>query len=201
MIAHNTRPRRWRHTCRVCGLSFPATRPHAFTCTDTCRQRLKRGQAFAYFASLSKDQQRAERRYHDAVDAHFALAKASVAATREYRDLKRAQRQEQADREQERAKREREREWERIGFEIVGRGVIAEQKKQREQAARSAVASVLMLFAKERRNDMSAEAIAELINMPDDYPLEGIALALDQLRASGDYDRIVNEAAGAEGDA
>jgi hypothetical protein len=58
-----------------------------------------------------------------------------------------------------------------------------------------------MLFAKERRNDMSAEAIADLINMPDNYPVEEIRLALDQLRASGDYDRIVNEVAGAEGDA
>jgi hypothetical protein len=183
MITHNTRARRWRHTCRVCGMDFPATRPHAITCTDTCRQRLKRGQAFAYLAGLSKPEQRAQRRYHDAVDAHIAAGKEAVAATREYRDLKRAQRQKQTDKERE-----------RIVAEIVGRAYLTEQKKQREHATCKTAASVLMLFAKERRNDMSAEAIAEFLNMPGDYPPEEIAQALDQLRASGDYDLIVNEA-------
>jgi len=52
-----------------------------------------------------------------------------------------------------------------------------------------------MLFAEQHRNDMSAEAIAEFLDTPDDYPADEIAQALDQLRASGDYDLIVNEAA------
>ena len=42
---------------------------------------------------------------------------------------------------------------------------------------------------------MSAEAIAAVLDRPDDYPVDEIAQALDQLRANGDYDRIVNEAA------
>jgi hypothetical protein len=53
---------------------------------------------------------------------------------------------------------------------------------------------VLKLFAEQRRNDMSAEAMAEFLAMPDNYPTEAIAHALDQLRATGDYDRIVSEA-------
>jgi hypothetical protein len=32
----------------------------------TCRKRLQRGEAFAYFAGLSADQRRAEREYHAA---------------------------------------------------------------------------------------------------------------------------------------
>ena len=65
------------------------------------------------------------------------------------------------------ARRESERERERLVAEIVGRGYIAEQKKKkkREHATRSTVASVLMLFAKERRNDMSAEAIAKFLSI------------------------------------
>jgi hypothetical protein len=45
-----------------------------------------------------------------------------------------------------------------------------------------------------RRDDMSAEAMAAFLDMPDNYPVDAIAQALDQLRADGDYDRIVNEA-------
>jgi hypothetical protein len=173
-----------RAVCRVCGMDFVSPRCDAITCTDTCRQRLKRGQALAYLATLSKSEQRVFRRYHVARDATIAAHKAAVAATRQHRDLERAHQ-----------RRESERERERLVAEIVGRGYIAEQKKRREQAARSTVASVLMLFAKERRNDMSAEAIAKFLDTPDDYPADEIAQALDQLRASGDYDLIVNEAA------
>ena len=57
-----------------------------------------------------------------------------------------------------------ERERERIVAGMVGRAYLTEQKKQREQAARSTVAGVLKLFAQERRNDMSAEAFAEFLN-------------------------------------
>jgi len=174
--------------CRVCGTNFPSPRCDAITCTDTCRQRLKRGQAFAYLASLSKAEQRAQRRYHEAVDASIAATKAATASRRAYRDTVRTHRQQKAE-------QQWERERERVVAEVVGRAYLTEQKKQREQATLKTTASVLMLFAKERRNDMSAEAIAELINMPDDYPIEEIRLALDQLHASGDYDRIVNEAA------
>jgi hypothetical protein len=54
--------------CRVCGVRFAASRCHAVTCTPTCRKRLQRGQAFAYFAELSDDERRTERAYHAARD-------------------------------------------------------------------------------------------------------------------------------------
>jgi hypothetical protein len=56
--------------CRVCGIRFAASRSHAVT----CRQRLHRGEAFAYFAGLSADQRSAEREYHAARD-HLIASK------------------------------------------------------------------------------------------------------------------------------
>ena len=172
-----------RAVCRVCGMDFVSPRCDAITCTDTCRQRLKRGQALAYLATLSKSEQRVFRRYHVARDATIAAHKAAVAATRQHRDLGRAHQ-----------RRESERERERLVAEIVGRGYIAEQKRKREQSMRSTAAGLLKLFVQQRRNDMGAEAMAEVLNRPDDYPADELAQALDWLRATGEYDRIVNEA-------
>ena len=95
-----------RVTCRVCTQEFASPRCDAITCTDTCRQRLKRGQAFAYLAGLSKAEQRAQRRYHEARDASIAAHKQAVAATRRVRDLKRARLQEQERERQEQAARD-----------------------------------------------------------------------------------------------
>jgi hypothetical protein len=60
--------------CRVCGIRFAASRSHAVTCTAAYRQRLHRGEAFAYFAGLSADQRSAEREYHAARD-HLIASK------------------------------------------------------------------------------------------------------------------------------
>ena len=178
--------------CRVCGMEFTSPRCDAITCTDTCRQRLKRGQALAYLAALSKSEQHIWRRYHKTRDASLAAQKEWIAARRNYRDLKREQRQKQTDREQ--AMRELMREQERLVAEMVGRAVIAEMKQKRRRAALGHHCRCPKFFAEQHRNDMSAEAIAEFRDRPDDYPTCEIALALDQLRASGDYDRIVGEA-------
>jgi hypothetical protein len=87
-------------------------------------------------------------------------------------------------------------EHERLLNEIVG---AAYRKAEREQAAKQrprllgVVAAYLKLFAKERRNDCSAEAITAAINKPEHYPLELITELLAELEASGDYDRILAE--------
>jgi hypothetical protein len=62
--------------CRVCGIRFAASRSHAITCTPTCRQRLHRGEAFAYFAGLSINQRHAEREYHAERDHLIASRRA-----------------------------------------------------------------------------------------------------------------------------
>jgi hypothetical protein len=54
----------YENTCRVCGRQFRSRRFDALTCTSTCRQRLKRGQAFAYLGGLD-----VERRVHETHDA------------------------------------------------------------------------------------------------------------------------------------
>ena len=44
------------------------------------------------------------------------------------------------------------------------------------------------------RNDFSAEAIAAALESPDHYPVAVVAELLAELKASGDYDRILAEA-------
>jgi hypothetical protein len=67
--------------CRVCGRDFVAARFDALTCTDTCRQRLRRGGELAYLAGLGKKQQRLERNLHDS----YAKKRQSMAKTRSER--------------------------------------------------------------------------------------------------------------------
>lgn len=166
--------------CRVCGLTFPSSRADAITCTDTCRQRLRRGGAFAYLAGLSPALRRAHRKHHDANDAALAAHRTATAAWRKLRDLKRARRQARADRERE-----------RMVAEIAGRAYLTQQKKKHEQRMSATVAGILTLFAQQRRNDMSATAIAEFLDLPNAYPVEQIEAAIERLRADGHYDRIV----------
>jgi hypothetical protein len=69
-----------RVVCRVCGIHFSSPRCDAITCSTTCRQRLRRGQAFAYLTHLSTREQRAERRYHEAMDEARATDRKARAA-------------------------------------------------------------------------------------------------------------------------
>jgi hypothetical protein len=170
--------------CRVCGTEFFAPRRDTLTCTSTCRQRLHRGDAFAYFANLTAKQQRAQRELHDANDAALAAHKGAVAATRAVRDLKRMQRLKRAEQERVQRQVKAEQERERLLAEFTGRAYIAAEKKKREQGLLATVASVLKLFAKQHRSDTSAEAIAEFLDMPDAYPVGDIARALEQLQGN-----------------
>jgi hypothetical protein len=79
---------------------------------------------------------------------------------------------------------------ERFLDEITGRAYRQEQAAKRRQAQQMGVAGILKLFAMERRNDFSAEAIAALLDSPH-YPVEEVAERLAELKASGDYDRII----------
>jgi hypothetical protein len=88
--------------CHVCGRNFTASRFDARTCTSACRQRLRRGQEFAYLAGLTKRQQRAGREMHAAYDKLNAAPKNHVAATRKAREAKREARRQRAEQERER---------------------------------------------------------------------------------------------------
>ena len=169
--------------CRVCGMDFASPRCDAITCTDTCRQRLKRGRRSPISRALSNPSSSVLRALAcGAGTPTIAAHKEAVAAKRKSRDSKRALRRLSAEQEQERereriadeqereraiadrerviAERERgvvrrevaiavherttaEREHERLVAEMVGRAHLAEQKKKREHATRSTVASVL----------------------------------------------------------
>jgi hypothetical protein len=86
---------RWTlgRTCRVCGLSFRSRRLDAITCSSTCRQRLRRGQAFAYLEGLNKSQQKAERKRHEALDKLIAAHRDRMRLVRARRAEKRAKKQ------------------------------------------------------------------------------------------------------------
>jgi hypothetical protein len=65
---------------------------------------------------------------------------------------------------------------------------IAEGKQHQQMLGH--VADIIKLWTQERRNDLSAEAIAEFFRMPE-LSVEVVTGLITELRASGEYDRIV----------
>jgi hypothetical protein len=170
--------------CHVCGRNFTASRFDARTCTSTCRQRLRRGQEFAYLAGLTKRQQHAGRKMHAVYDELKAARKDHVAARRKAREAKR-----EAVRQQ-----ERERTIAELASKITALANFAallrgreqfkklrEEQEQQRQRMRDLVAGVLKLFDQQWRNDRSAEAIAAFLDMPEYFPVEVVRELLAEL--------------------
>ncbi len=166
-------------------MAFTASRFDALTCSSTCRQRLRRGGEFAYLAGLTKRQQRLQRELHAAIDRHIAAHKESVIATRAHRELKRERRREKQQEELARL------ELQKIGFAYLMQ--MQEEKAQWQKKLCGPVA-VIKYFVRERRNDLSAQAIHTWMNGHPVCTVEDVAKALELLRAEGHYDRIIAEA-------
>jgi hypothetical protein len=166
--------------CRVCGIEFTAPRFDAKTCSSTCRSRLRRGGDLAYVKLLSKRDQRSARKMHAEWDAEKAAH--AVYISPEGRDARRKVREQKAERERE-----------RLLDKIVGAAYRKAEREKELTAAIKTVAAFLKLFTEQRRNDFSAEAITAAIDDAVGYPLELVTAALAELKASGDYDRILAE--------
>ena len=104
-------------------------------------------------ATLSRKGKRTSLALHEANDVFAAAHREAVAATREVRELARERRQRKAAEERQ-----------RFIDQIVGAGYREAQAKAGRQRQRGAVAGFVKLFAKERRNDFSAEAIAAVLD-------------------------------------
>jgi hypothetical protein len=164
------------HWCRVCGMRFMPTRRDAITCTGTCRQRLRRGGAFAYLAALSPRQRVRERRYHADLDRYIA----------DCRQEDRAQRAEAHQRRQQRLEAKRR---DQLAL-VLGHVQLRQNEQQQEQQHRHLLMSVsacIALFAKEGR-EITPAAIAAIL---DAFSEDEIASALAELRASGEYEHDV----------
>jgi hypothetical protein len=174
--------------CHVCGRNFTASRFDARTCTSACRQRLRRGQEFAYLAGLTKRQQRAGREMHAAYDKLRAAHKDHVAAMRKAREAKREARRQQAEQDRERAIAELTSKITALtNFAALSRSreqlkKLREEQARQRQRMRGSVAGVLKLFDQQQRNDRSAEAIAAFLDMPDYFPVEVVRELLAELR-------------------
>jgi hypothetical protein len=181
-------------TCRVCGYEFRSRRFDAITCGATCRQRLKRGHGFAYLKGMSRRRQTAERMNHAAGDQFIEEQRQHRASVRDERAARKAKRQ--------------ERQREQLLIEAYA-GMARDKMWRKQQEARRrvemGVVGALKLFAQQRRDDMSAEAIWQFLiaarllavgnrETGDRISVEQIAEALDTLRAEGHYDRIIAEA-------
>jgi hypothetical protein len=59
--------------------------------------------------------------------------------------------------------------------------------------ARRGLVVMLKQMVDKRRNDFSAEAITAALKRPKHYPVALVAELLAELKASGDYDRILAE--------
>ena len=185
----------YREICRVCGLRFTAKRLDARTCSSTCRQRLRRGGAFAYFTTLTKAERRREREIHTASDNYITTHKRATAARRKARASERKLREHDAkiarDKAVEIARHNAE--TERLAAAMM---LLLEEERERSyERVHRGVVIVLKTFVQEKRNDLSAEAIAAYMNRPDLCPLDLVTEVLADLKASGDYDRIIAEAA------
>jgi hypothetical protein len=165
--------------CRVCGLMFTPPRFDARTCSDTCRKRLSRGHDLEYLAGLSAKERREHQSYHDKFDADLA----------EYRKLKVAEQKERREKRDQRAAEKRD----RFLAEMLGRPLLAQQR-EREAAKRQQlicnVNGVVKLFTMEHR-EITVEAIVEFLKGDERYSTGFVTEALDELRASGDYDRTI----------
>ena len=173
--------------CRVCGLEFTPSRFDAITCSSTCRQRLRRGNALAYLADLSPAEQRIHRDLHAALDASREAEKKAVAASKQVREARRQ------------AKLVKIENSIRVQLKLDDLLKVVAQPNSSEEAAEArahqralgSVAVVLQLFAEEKRNDFSPAAVADFLNAPLFTP-EIVAELIKSLKASGDYDRILS---------
>jgi hypothetical protein len=170
-------------TCRVCGLSFRSRRFDAITCSSTCRQRLRRGQAFTYLAGLSQREQAAERKRHATFDAHIALHREWMGIVRKNRAEKRAHKQEHR-REQAVTKM----------LATMMLDQLGREEKQRHEWLTKIVAGAISYLAGARANDMSTQAVRDTVvkaSGHDEITVEQVQKVLDDLHAGGHYDRIV----------
>jgi hypothetical protein len=169
-------------------MRFTTSRFDAKTCTTTCRRRLSRGGDMAYLKHLSKREQRLERKaleYKASVIASHRESNADVRREREERRQKRI----------EKVKLERE----RLIAEVITLYNLGAREKQRQHQGRSTIVSVLTLFAKERRNDMGAQAIVDYMtanNFPkmEEFTVEAVTEILEWLKAEGFYNGIIADA-------
>jgi len=167
--------------CRVCGRDFEAPRWDARTCSSTCRQRLHRGKDLAYLAELGDDQKEADFRMHAAWSKAVAAGKEASAARKRVRELNRERRTQRAAEEHERTIASV------LGMEQLRK--MEEEQTLRALRTRGTVASCVKLFTQQGR-EITAEAIVTFVDHPE-FSADMVAVALDQLRASGDYELIV----------
>ena len=173
--------------CRVCGLEFTPSRFDAITCSSTCRQRLRRGNALAYLADLSPEEQRIHRDLHAALDASREAVKKALAASKRVREVRRQ------------ANLVKIENSIRVQLKLEDLLTMLMQPNSSHEAtdakarqwALGSVAAVLKLFTKEKRNDFSPAAVAAFLNAPL-FTQEVVAKLVDALKVSGDYDHILS---------
>jgi hypothetical protein len=67
------------------------------------------------------------------------------------------------------------------------------ERQKKRQLDRRGLVVMLKQMVDKRRNDFSAEAITAALKRPKHYPVALVAELLAELKASGDYDRILAE--------
>jgi hypothetical protein len=168
-------------------MRFTPSRRDQITCTPTCRQRMRRGGAFAYLADLSLRERKRARRYHAALDRDIA-------------DLRQEDRTLRAEAHQRRQQRVEAKRRDQLAL-VLGRVQLQQQERQQEQQHRRLLLSVapcVALLAKEER-EITPAAIAAILG--NQFPEDDIASALADMRASGEYEDEVARGVAMLGDA
>jgi hypothetical protein len=168
-------------------MRFMPSRRDQITCSSTCRQRLRRGGAFAYLADLPLRERKVERRYHAALDRDIA-------------DLRQENRTLRSEAHQRRQQRDEAKRRDQLAL-VLGRVQLQQQERQQERQHRrllGSVAACVCLLAKQDR-EIAPAAIAAILG--DQFPEDEIASALAEMRASGAYDDNVARGVAMRGDA
>jgi ABC-type Fe3+-citrate transport system substrate-binding protein len=74
--------------------------------------------------------------------------------------------------------------------EAMGRAMLQQQRTEQHQKLVSNINGVVKFFTQEHR-EITVEAIVEFLANEESYSPEFVTKALDELRASGDYDRTI----------
>jgi hypothetical protein len=163
---------RTSHFCRVCGQRFVSARSDAIVCSDTCRKRRQRGGDLAYLTDepdtvMRRVDEECQAANLEAIRARREEGRATRSARSARRDLHRMALRAEIRRE--------------MKAEVLLE-VLHEVNRPRHPAPKllGPVAAALKLFQQERRNDLSARAIAEFLSWDEDVVERAMAVLRDE---------------------
>jgi hypothetical protein len=155
-------------------MRFTPSRRDQITCTPTCRQRMRRGGAFAYLTDLSLPERKRARRYHATLDQYIADCRQEDRTARAEAHQRRQQRHEAKRRDQ-------------LAL-VVGHVHLKQEQEQHRRHLLMSVSAYVARLAQQGR-EITPAAIAAFFD--NQFAEDEVATTLAEMRASGQYEHDV----------